>query len=299
MKLKAIPSLLLLCMTPIASAQVTEPKPDHHEDLMIEVVEEGEIKSQFPVHARVTESNGKKEVTFSESVDPQPVKKFRIDLDLGITSILKNDVRIPNEGGTLFSLRQTQFAPGIRAYFTWAINAHHSIRLLYAPLSVTRTIVPNEDIVFNGLTYLAGAPVEAYYQFNSYRIGYIYTFDRVGNTVFRLGFTNKIRDARIGLGPNSGSTGNGFDDLGYVPLLHFGANYSYLKDRAFADIELEGLAVPGAPGRAIEITAQTGIRWNQHFGSAVGYRFLEGGADVNIYNFAFVQSFFARLTYQF
>jgi hypothetical protein len=299
MNLKVTLFILLLSVSTLARAQDTEAKPDHHEDLLVEVVENGEIKSQFPVHAQVRESNGKKEVTFSESTEPAPSKKFRIDLDLGITNILKNDVRIPNEGGTLFSLRTTQFAPSIRAYFTWAINAHHSIRLLYAPLSVSKTIVPNEDIVFNGLTYLAGSPIEAYYQFNSYRIGYIYTFDRIGNAVFRLGFTNKIRDARIGLGPNAKTTGNGFNDLGYVPLLHFGANYSYLKDRAFADLELEGLAVPGAPGRAIEITAQTGIRWSDRFGTAVGYRFLEGGADVNIYNFAFVQSFFARLTYQF
>jgi hypothetical protein len=299
MNMKVSLSILLFFVTILARAQGTEAKPDHHEDLLVEVFENGEVKTQFPVHAKVRESDGKKEVTFSESTEPVPSKKFRIDLDLGITNILKNDVRIPNEGGTLFSLRTTQFAPSIRAYFAWAINSHHSIRLLYAPLSVTTTIVPDEDIVFNGLTYLAGAPVEAYYQFNSYRIGYIYTFDRVGNAVFRLGFTNKIRDARIGLGPNSGSTGNGFNDLGYVPLLHFGANYTYLKDRAFADIELEGLAVPGAPGRAIEITAQTGIRFNERWGTAVGYRFLEGGADVNIYNFAFVQSFFARITFQF
>jgi hypothetical protein len=268
------------------------------ENLLVELTEKGVPVEQIPVSVTTrTNSEGVKEVTYSKGTQTQSSRKITIDIELGASNSLKNDVRIPNEGGTLFSLKNSTLAPTFRAYFTWAINAHHSIRVLYAPFSATQEITPDRDIVFNGLTYLAGNPVEAYYQFNSYRIGYIYSFDPIGDTVFRVGFTNKIRDARIGLGPNASSMGNGFDDLGYVPLIHLGAQYRFLNKRAFADLEMEGLASPGAPGRAFDVSAQVGIPITKNTNLSAGYRFVEGGADVNIYNFTFLQSFFTRLTY--
>ena len=275
-----------------------EVSTEESEDVLVELTEEGRVVDQIPVSVTTSAlSSGDKVITYSKSAQENPVRKITIDIDIGASNSLKNDVRIPNPDGTLFSLKSTQLSPNFRAYFTWAINSHHSIRVLYAPFSATQVITPEQDIAFNGLMYLAGNPVEAYYQFNSYRIGYIYTFDPIGNLVFRVGFTNKIRDARIGLGPNSATTGNGFNDLGYVPLIHLGARYNFLKNRAFADLEVEGLASPGAPGRAFDVSAQVGFPIAKNANLSAGYRFIEGGADVNIYNFTFLQSFFTRVTY--
>ncbi len=271
---------------------------EEREDVLVELTEEGKVVEQIPVSVTTSaQPSGDRVVTYTKSEQVDPVRKITIDIDVAASNSLKNDVRIPNPDGTLFSLKSTALSPTFRAYFTWAINSHHSIRVLYAPFSATQVITPDRDIAFNGLTYLAGNPVEAYYQFNSYRIGYIYTFDPIGDLVFRVGFTNKIRDARIGLGPNSASTGNGFNDLGYVPLVHLGARYQFLKKRAFADLEMEGLASPGAPGRAFDVSAQVGLPISQNANLSAGYRFIEGGADVNIYNFTFLQSFFTRITY--
>jgi hypothetical protein len=271
---------------------------EEREDVLVELTEEGRVVEQIPVNVTTsTHTNGERVITYTKSAQENPVRKITIDLDIAASNSLKNDVRIPNPNGTLFSLQNAKLSPTFRAYFTWAINSHHSIRVLYAPFSATQVITPEQDIVFNGLTYLAGNPVEAYYQFNSYRIGYIYTFDPIGNLVFRVGFTNKIRDARIGLGPNSANTGNGFNDLGYVPLIHLGARYQFLQNRAFADLEMEGLASPGAPGRAFDVSAQVGFPISKNANLSAGYRFIEGGADVNIYNFTFLQSFFTRITY--
>jgi hypothetical protein len=290
--------LSLSALTPHIQAQ-TQTQPDE-QDVTLELKESGKVTEEIPVHISVTtDDQGNRAVTYSKSEIKNPPTRFTVDFDLGATNVLKNDVRIPNEGGTLISLKDTSPQATFRAYFTWAIHEHHSIRLLYAPFSSTGTFTPNQDIAFNGLKYMAGNPIEAYYQFNSYRIGYIYTFDAVGNFVFRVGFTNKIRDARIGLGPNAASTGNGFNDLGYVPLIHLGTRYQFLQKRAFADLEVEGLASPGAPGRAFEVTSLIGVPVKKKFFISTGYRFLEGGADVNIYNFAFLQTFFTRLTYQF
>jgi hypothetical protein len=68
----------------------------------------------------------------------------------------------------------------------------------------------------------------------------------------------------------------------------------------FVDAELEGLAVPGAPGRAFDGALTLGYRFNDRVAAALGYRFIEGGADVaQVYNFAFIQTVFARLTLSF
>jgi hypothetical protein len=232
-----------------------------------------------------------------EVKDDEPRKKLTLDLDFGAITILKNDVGIPNPGGTRFELKAPNALPSFRTYLTWAISEKHSIRVLYAPFSTTQTFTPSSDLAFNGLQYLAGQSVDAFYKFNSYRLGYIYHFDRTGDLMFRIGFTNKIRDARIGLKQNGRD--NGFDDLGYVPLIHLGARYQFLKDRAFADLEVEGLAVPGAPGRAVEPSLLLGWKVSRSLSVSAGYRFLEGGADVNIYNFAFIQTVFGRVSVSF
>jgi hypothetical protein len=292
------PALALALLLAPALSALAQSQTEH---LELVFRENGLVTETLEVDAEVdTDENGTPSVTYRKPESPSNrIPRFKIELDGGLTQITKNDVRIPNPGGTLFSLASTAAVPAFRAYFAWAINQNHSIRILYAPFSAQQTISPQTNIVFQGITYLAGQPVDAYYRFNSYRVGYIYHFDRIGNTIVRIGLTGKIRDARIGLGPNAATTGNGYNDLGFVPLIHFGVQYRFLRQRAFADFESESLVFPGAPGRAIEASLQAGRKIAPGLSISGGYRILEGGADVNIYNFALLQSVFTRITYQF
>jgi hypothetical protein len=253
-------------------------------------------------------ADGSRAVALSASPEAQDQKNAMIrtasrkptlvlDLDAGANWVTSNTVRVPNAGGTTFDLAPKGAAPVFRAYLSWLISRHHTIRMLFAPLEREGQFVSSTALAFNGLSFLAGRPIDALYKFNSYRLSYIYQFDPIGGLVFRLGFTAKIRDAEIRLTQGAQTTAS--TDVGFVPLLHLGARYSFLS-RWFVDGELEGIAIPGAPGRAFDGAVSVGYRFNPQVSGAIGYRFIEGGADVDqVYNFAFLQTVFARLTLSF
>ena len=215
--------------------------------------------------------------------------RFSLELELGPVWQSSNTVQIPNtDAGTRFSLEELvgsgPWAAG-RLYFDWNINRRHSLRLLAAPLSYTESGVFDERVDFAGESYEAGLPVEATYQFNSWRVGYRYQIKDGEKWKLWVGFTAKIRDAKIAL--SQGDTSSEDTDLGFVPLLSFAANYRF-SDRWYFIFDFEGLA--GGPGRAVDAALKLGFDINERWGLTAGYRTVEGGADIeDVYNFAWFQ----------
>jgi hypothetical protein len=215
--------------------------------------------------------------------------RFSLELELGPTWQSRNTVQIPNtEAGTRFSLQDLvgsgPWAAG-RIYFTWNINPRHSLRVLAAPLSYTESGLFDETVNFAGETYEEGIPTEATYQFNSWRVGYRWRFKDGERWTLWLGFTAKVRDAKIAL--SQGDTSSEDTDVGFVPLLSFAANYRF-ADRWHLIFDFEGLA--GGPGRAFDVALKVGYDFNENWGLTAGYRTVEGGADIEeVYNFAWFQ----------
>jgi len=215
--------------------------------------------------------------------------RFSLELELGPTWQSRNTVQIPNtEAGTRFSLQDLvgsgPWAAG-RIYFTWNINPRHSLRVLAAPLSYTESGIFDETVNFAGETYEEGIPTEATYQFNSWRVGYRWRFKDGERWTLWLGFTAKVRDAKIAL--SQGDTSSEDTDVGFVPLLSFAANYRF-ADRWHLIFDFEGLA--GGPGRAFDVALKVGYDFNENWGLTAGYRTVEGGADIEeVYNFAWFQ----------
>lgn len=199
-----------------------------------------------------------------------------------------NDAQIPNDASaTRFSLSglvgKGPFPAG-RAYLTWNINEKHGLRALAAPFSITESGTNSETIRFAGATFVPGAPIEATYKFNSYRLTYRYRFRNTERTTAWVGFTGKIRDANIAL--SQGTTRSEKDDVGFVPLLHLAADRR-LTDRWVGSVDVDGLA--GGPGRAIDAALKLGYRVTPRVLISGGYRTLEGGADVDeVYSFAWL-----------
>ncbi len=225
----------------------------------------------------------------SGSASAQDDPRFSLELEVGPTWQSKNTVQIPNDlTGTRFSLKDLvgtgPWAAG-RIYFTWNIKPKHSLRLLAAPLSYTETGIFDEPVNFAGESYEPGEPVEATYQFNSWRIGYRWRFKDGERWTLWAGFTAKIRDAKIALA--QGDTTSEDTDLGFVPLLAFAADYRFAENW-HAMLDFEGLA--GGPGRAIDLALKVGYDINDQWSVTAGYRMVEGGADIDeVYNFAFFQ----------
>jgi hypothetical protein len=226
-------------------------------------------------------------------------KRFTTQLEFGPVWQGRNDVQIPNtENGTRFSLVDlvgTGPYPGIRFYFTWRITQRHGLRLLLAPLSYTEIGTFSSSVSFAGQTYIPDLPVEATYQFNSWRLTYAYKFHHGEQWHWWIGFTAKIRDAIIKL--NQNGTSSEKTDLGFVPLLHIRGEY-HINKSWWILLDIDALA--GGPGRAEDGTLQIGYDMNNNWSISTGYRTVEGGANVEeVYNFAWFHYFIVSLNFTF
>ena len=198
----------------------------------------------------------------------------------------KNDVQIPNtNAGTRFSLKSLQgsspiFASRLLAGFDYK---RHGLRLLVAPLSVKRTGTSIEQIQFDGSRFRENIPIGTIYEFNSYRATYRYLLVDNSKWQWRLGITGKIRDAKIAL--IQGNTRAASTNVGFVPLIHTNLRRNFGKSFAL-ELDVDALAVPGSPGRAIDLRISALYRVTPNIDASIGYRVLEGGADTSVYNFA-------------
>lgn len=215
---------------------------------------------------------------------------FEVEFEGGATWQSRNDAEVPNDGtATRFSLVDVAGSgpwPAGRLYLTWHLNDRHGLRLLLAPFSLTETGTLEDAVRFAGADYVAGAPTEATYTFNSYRLAYRWRFHVGRRATAFLGLTAKVRDATIGL--QQGSTTSQKDDLGFVPLLHLAADWRISPGW---QLSLDSDALAGGPGRAIDAALKLGYESENGWSVRAGYRTVEGGADVeSVYAFAWLHS---------
>ena len=124
------------------------------------------------------------------------------DVETGAVATGYNNVRIPGDEGTLFSLKddlisKTEIFFRLRTNYT--IKSRHTLSLLYAPLETVSKGNVTYDILFEGVTFPANTDLTGTYKFNSYRFTYRYEIVLKPKFEFGLGFTAKIRDAKIAL----------------------------------------------------------------------------------------------------
>jgi len=195
-----------------------------------------------------------------------------------------NDVRIPGDKGTQFSLSND-----LKAETAWSFRAEagynlqrHYIGFLFTPLRIKSNGVLDKDIYFNGRTFAAGQQLTARFKFDSYRMMYRYTIYSDKIFTFGAGITGKIRDASISL--EGGGVSTEKKNTGFVPLINFTLELN-LPSNFFLFLGGDALAAP--QGRAEDIALLMGYKINDVIRVKGGYRILEGGADNNeVYTFS-------------
>ena len=221
-----------------------------------------------------------------------------VDFENGVALSGYNDVQVPKDTGTLFSLTDDlKTDPGyffrIRLGVQW--KNRHTLSVFAAPLSLHAAGSVPEDLNFNGETFAANAPLTGVYKFNSYRLTYRFDFVRKGKWRVGVGLTAKIRDAAItieGDGKSSSKT-----NVGFVPLLNFRVLWQFGPKWGLL---LDGDAAAAKQGRAEDVLLALQRRLNERLTLRFGYRVLEGGADVDeAYNFALIHFISAGITYTF
>ena len=169
-----------------------------------------------------------------------------------------------------------------RIRVNYTIKSRHTLSLLYAPLETVSNGNLPYDISFEGVTFPANTDLTGTYKFNSYRLTYRYEILLKPKFEFGLGFTAKIRDAKITLA--SAGLEGGKANVGFVPIINFRMLWK-LNDKLGFLLEGDALAAP--QGRAEDVLLAATYRLSERLGLKAGYRILEGGADNDeVYNFA-------------
>jgi hypothetical protein len=228
-----------------------------------------------------------------------PAKWF-FDIETGLVSSGYNNVRIPNETGTLFSLSedldiQSKMFFRIRAGVE--LGKRHVVSLFAAPLTLTAKGQVDQEIFFFEEQFPPQASLDAVYTFNSYRATYRYDIVRSPKWNIGIGFTAKIRDAVIKVeSPDKSSEKT---NVGFVPLLHFRAEY-FITPHIRALLEGDALASPGGQGRAEDVFLGLIVNAGKGCDIKAGYRMIEGGADVEeVYNFAWLNLYTIGAVFSF
>ena len=129
--------------------------------------------------------------------------RWNLEVEAGPVWQGRNVVQIPNDAsGTRFSLVDVAgHGPGsaARLYVTWNISPRHGLRALAAPLTLTEPALLASEVRVAGGTFPAGQATEATYKFNSWRLSYRYRVHHGDRFSAWIGFSAKIRDAKIRL----------------------------------------------------------------------------------------------------
>lgn len=229
------------------------------------------------------------------------VARWSVDIEAGSVFSGYNDVRIPGDTGTLFSLvddLDARTALGFRARVSKTFGDRHWVSVLVAPLRVESRGTLDRDVVFAGTPFDAGdEELKALYRFDSYRLTYRYGLVRARRFSLDLGLTAKVRDAEISLRYTTVRVeGASKTNTGFVPLISFRADWQ-LGPRVGLVLDGDALGVP--QGRAEDVTAALRVGFGDRVDARVGYRVLEGGSDVDeVYGFALFHYAVAGITLQ-
>jgi hypothetical protein len=210
---------------------------------------------------------------------------WALEFEAAMVSVSRNDVRIPGNTGTRFSLvrdLKTVDDVAFRLRLGRRLKGRHHLSVLYAPLKLHSSGRPGFGITFSGREFAADAHLDAVYKFNSYRATWRYDAIGTDRLDLSVGLTGKIRDASIEL--SDGETVARKDNVGFVPLVHLKLDWRW---SAKLGLLFEADALASAQGRAEDALLAIAFRpWHQGI-FRLGYRLLEGGADTDdVYSFA-------------
>ncbi|HOJ50337.1 MAG TPA: hypothetical protein PKW55_05950 [Spirochaetota bacterium] len=221
------------------------------------------------------------------------------EIEGGIVYTGYNDVRIPSDSGTMFSLKDDIKSDNTLFYrirLGYNFGASEFI-LLFAPLKVEGDGIINKNIYFNGKTFYSFSYLKSLFKFNSYRFTYRYEIYSDSSIILKLGLTAKIRDAKIRLEDNTGNSAER-SNLGFVPLVNLFFQFFLFNN---SGVILEGDALVAPQGRAEDFFVGLFYNISKDFSFKLGYRMLEGGSDGggNVYTFSMFNYLSLCFTYNF
>ncbi len=208
-----------------------------------------------------------------------------LDLEGGYVIPGYNDVAIPGDTGTRFSLTDDLEADETAAFrlrYSHTFAQKHWVGGLVAPLTMNSHGKLAEDVDFNGTTFADGTQVDSTFRFDSYRLIYRYQFYTSDALQFRFGAAANVRDAAIKM--EGGGQESEKKNTGVVPLLSFNVTWTPFEKVSFL---MDGEALAAEQGRAEDVLFAVQYEATRTLSLKAGYRVLEGGSDNDeVYTFS-------------
>lgn len=214
--------------------------------------------------------------------------EYVLNLQGAVVFTEKNDVRIPGNSGTKFSLSDdlsadTAYTGRLEAGYIHKERDYFGI--VVAPLSVASHGRVDRDISFAGTTFPAGTDLDATFRFDSYRVTWRRKFVSRDDLDAWLGLTAKVRDAAITV--EGGGQRAEKKNTGFVPFINFLIDWRFAKPWTF---RVAGDALGSTQGRAEDVLFAVLYDVGAATKLFAGYRILEGGADNDeVYTFSLFQ----------
>lgn len=161
----------------------------------------------------------------------------------------------------------------------------HTVVLLYQPLSTAGTFVPDTDVRYADIDYVAGEPIVTTFEFPYYRGSYLYRAIDGPRFELQAGLTIQLRNANYNYA-QSGQRFSRTSDVGVVPAPKLRATYRF-GSRTFAAMEADGIYAPislingstnETVGAILDASIRLGYRASNRTQAYFNVRYLGGGA---------------------
>jgi hypothetical protein len=153
----------------------------------------------------------------------------------------------------------------------------HKFRIEYIPVKYEGDTILNRTIVFNGIEFNVGLPVQSQFEWDTWRLGYEYDF--VYTDRFYAGFILEVRQTTAKLALNSPIDSEFTEARGPVPGIG-GVVRAYPAKNFSITGEVTGLKVPAIDeyeGNFVDVNIYGTFNFTNNFGVQGGYRALDAG----------------------
>lgn len=153
----------------------------------------------------------------------------------------------------------------------------HKFRLQYVPIEYTASPVLQRDIVFNGIRYRVGLPVDASLTWKAWRLGYEYDF--VSRDRWFIGFIVEAKYTEVEVELESLIATEFARARAPIPSLG-GIGRVYFLRAAALTFELTGFKLPegleeDTRARYLDLDVYGTFNFSNNFGVQIGYRSLD------------------------
>jgi hypothetical protein len=216
-----------------------------------------------------------------------------VHFDIGNSKTNYNRFSIPNNSASQIDMPRGAGLTSFSLTGFMDLASQNQFYFLLAPLEVDYAFSSTNSFRFNNSNFSAGQTTNVSYKFNSYRLGYLWTWN-TQNLKYWVGVVGKIRDAEITIMQNSVS--DSYDNVGFVPLASFGFEWLLASSwSVFSHTD----ALAASQGSAFDSQLELKYRMG-NFATSIGARILGGGADNDsVYTFAQFDTNYLRISFLF